>query len=89
MLGDMQGETMANVHLTKSMEEYVQGQIQSGAYADVDEVVQAGLRLLMEHDGARQFFAMKNELEEAVKAAEKGEFSDFDPKMYEPNAFTA
>ena len=64
----------------------VQGQIKSGAYANLSEVVRAGIRLLMERDGARQFHALKAELEEAVRAAEAGEFEEFDPLAYEPDA---
>ena len=75
---------MPNVHLTKPMESYVHGQIESGAYANLSEVVRAGIRLLMERDGARQFYALKADLEEAVREAEAGGFSDFDPVAYEP-----
>ena len=46
---------MPNIHLTKPMEAYAQGQIKSGAYANLSEVVRAGIRLLMERDSARQF----------------------------------
>ena len=77
---------MPNVHLTKPMEAYVQGQIRSGAYANLSEVVRAGIRLLMERDGARQFFALKTDLEQAVRDAEDGAFADFDPFAYEPDA---
>ncbi len=79
---------MPNVHLTKPMQEYVQGQIGSGAYANLSEVVRAGLRLLMEKDGARQFYTLKAELEAAADAAEAGAFSEFDPQAYEPRAYT-
>lgn len=78
---------MPNVHLTDPMQEYVQGQIKSGAYANTSEVVRAGIRLLMERDGARQLYALKADLESAAAAAESGEFSDFDPKSFEPDAF--
>lgn len=78
---------MPNVSFTNPMEEYVQKQLESGAYANVSEVVRAGLRLLMEKDGARQFYALKAELEASVMEAEKGKFSEFDPKTYEPDAF--
>jgi len=77
---------MPNVHLTRQMESYVQGQIKSGAYANLSEVVRAGIRLLMERDGARQFYTLKAELEEAVREAEAGEFEKFDPLAYEPDA---
>ena len=77
---------MPNIHLTRQMESYVQGQIKSGAYANLSEVVRAGIRLLMERDGARQFHALKAELEEAVREAEAGGFEEFDPLSYEPDA---
>lgn len=44
---------MPNVHLTGPMQEYVQGQIKSGAYANSSEVVRARLRMLVENEGAR------------------------------------
>lgn len=78
---------MPNVHLTKPMEEYAQLQIKSGAYANLSEVVRAGLRLLMEKEGARQFYVLKGDLEIAMHAAERGEFETFDPTAYEPDAF--
>lgn len=80
---------MPNVHLTDPMQEYVQGQIKSGAYANMSEVVRAGIRLLMEKDGARQFYALKADLDDAAAAAEAGGFSDFDPKAFEPDAYTS
>jgi antitoxin ParD1/3/4 len=79
---------MPNVHLTKPMQKYVQAQIGSGAYANLSEVVRAGLRLLMEKDGARQFYALKAELKAAAGAAKAGAFAEFDPQAYEPRAYT-
>ena len=76
---------MPNVHLTQQMESYVHGQIKSGAYANLSEVVRAGIRLLMERDGARQFYALKADLEAAVRDAEAGEFEEFDPQAHEPD----
>jgi len=77
---------MPNVHLTEQMESYAHGQIRSGAYANLSEVVRAGIRLLMERDGARQFCALKAELEEAVREAEADGFEEFDALAYEPAA---
>ena len=77
---------MPNVYLTEQMESYVHGQIRSGAYANLSEVVRAGIRLLMERDGARQFYALKADLEEAVREAEAGGFEEFDSQAYEPDA---
>ena len=78
---------MPNVHLTRPMQDYVDGQIKSGAYANVGEVVRAGIRLLMEKEGARQFYSLKAELEDVRRQAEAGEFDEFDPRAYEPDAF--
>lgn len=75
---------MPNVHLTDQMHRYAQGQVDAGAYANLSEVVRAGLRLLMERDGARQFYALKGDLEAAMREAEAGEFEEFDPLAYEP-----
>ena len=77
---------MPNVRLTRQMEAYVHDRIESGAYANVSEVVRAGLTLLMERDGARRFYALKADMEEAVREAEAGGFSDFDPAAYEPES---
>lgn len=44
---------MANVRLTEAMEEYVSAQISAGTYSSVSDAVNAGLRLLMEQDGAQ------------------------------------
>ena len=68
------------------MEAYAQGQIKSGAYANLSEVVRAGIRLLIDRDGARQFYALKADLEEAVHEVETDRFTDFDPGAYEPDA---
>ena len=78
---------MPNVHLTAAMEDYVKGQIRSGAYANLSEVLRAGIRMLMERDGARQFYALRADLEEAVREAAAGGFTEFDPGAYEPDAF--
>lgn len=77
---------MPNVHLTKQMEAYVQGQVRSGAYANASEVVRAALRALMEQDGARRFYMLKADLEQAMREADGGAFSEFDPRAFEPDA---
>ncbi len=77
---------MPNIHLTEQMEDYIQRQIRSGSYANLSEVVRAGMRLLMERDNARQFYALKADLEEALREAESGRLETFDPQAYEPDA---
>lgn len=79
---------MPNVHLTEQMENYIQNQIKSGSYANLSEVVRAGMRLLMERDNVHQFYALKANLEEALREARAGEFEVFDPQAYEPDAET-
>ena len=78
---------MPNVHLTKQMQEYAEAQIRSGAYANLSEVVRAGMRAIMEKDGARAFYALKAELEQAIAEAEAGDYEEFDPRAFEPDAF--
>jgi antitoxin ParD1/3/4 len=80
---------MPNIHLTNAMQDYAQGQISSGAYANLSEVVRAGIRLLMEKDGARQFYVLKADLERVTADAEAGAFAPFDPKAFEPEAYKA
>ena len=44
--------------------------------------IEAYARGLMERDGARQFYALKADLEAAMREA----IADFDPDAYEPEA---
>ena len=78
---------MPNVHLTKPMQEFAEAQIKSGAYANLSEIIRAGMRELIEKDRARDFFALKAELEEALAEAEAGDHAPFDIEAYEPDAF--
>ena len=78
---------MPNVHLTKPMQDYAEEQIRTGAYANLSEIVRAGMRTLMEKDGARAFYALKAELEAAAEEVECGEYIEFDPRAFEPDAF--
>lgn len=78
---------MPNVHLTKPMQEFAEAQIEAGAYANLSEIVRAGMRTLMERDRARAFYALKAELEEAWAEVERGDFVEFDARAFEPRAF--
>lgn len=78
---------MPNVHLTKPMQEFAEAQIEAGAYANLSEVVRAGMRQLMEKDRLRAFRELKAELELALAEAEAGDFEEFDPVAFEPDAF--
>ena len=44
-------------------------------------------QMMMEDDGARAFYRLKAELEEAVEEAERGDYVVFDPVAFEPRAF--
>ena len=48
-----ENDPMHKIYLTEQMQNYVQLQIKSGAYANLSEVVHADIGLLMERDGAR------------------------------------
>lgn len=61
---------MPNVHLTKPMQEFADAQIEAGTYANLSEIVRAGMRTLMEKDLERAYYALKRSLQEA--AAEAG-----------------
>ncbi len=83
----MATEKNLEVQLTDTMQQFALGQVTSGSYSDISEVIRAGMRLLMEREGAQAFYALKNELESAVTDAENGAFTDFNVKAYEPAAF--
>ena len=87
MIDQMEIKPMTKIYLTEPMQNYVQLQIKSGAYANLSEVVRAGIRLLMEKDGARQFYALKADFEQATAEAEAGAFAPFDARAFEPDAF--
>ena len=78
---------MPNVHLTPQMQTYAEREIATGAFANMSEVVRAGMRLLMEQRGAAAFYALKDDLEHQIALAEAGETEEFDPRAFEPDAF--
>ncbi len=45
---------MPNVALGRHFEEFVQKQLETGRYSNASEVVRAGLRLLEDHETARE-----------------------------------
>ncbi|MDJ1009079.1 MAG: type II toxin-antitoxin system ParD family antitoxin [Paracoccaceae bacterium] len=58
---------MPNVSLTPQMQEFAEAQVASGAYANVSEVVRAGMRKLMDEDGYQELLALRAELHERMK----------------------
>jgi antitoxin ParD1/3/4 len=67
---------MPNVQLTETMQDYAERQVRNGAYANVSEVVRAGMRKLMDEDGSAAFYALKKSIEEAL--AQPDEAVDLD-----------
>lgn len=56
---------MPNVSLTPQMQQFAEDQVASGAYANVSEVVRAGMRKLIEEDRAK-FEALRVELQKSL-----------------------
>ncbi|MEM7530047.1 MAG: type II toxin-antitoxin system ParD family antitoxin [Pseudomonadota bacterium] len=65
---------MPNVSLPEAMLDYAERQVEAGVYANLSEVVRAGMRRLMEDDGATAFYLLRRDLSEA--AAEPSEEVD-------------
>lgn len=78
---------MPNVHLTAQMQDFADRLVAQGAYANVSEVVRAGMRRLMDERGAAAFHALKADLDEQVRQSEAGDTVEFDPRAWEPSAF--
>ena len=78
---------MPNIHLTPQMQSFAEREIAAGAYANLSEVVRAGMRRLMEERGAAAFQALKRDLEEQVREIKEGRGTPFDPRAFEPRAF--
>lgn len=58
---------MPNVSLTPQMQAYAEAQVASGAYANVSEVIRAGMRKLMDEDGLADFIALREEIQRSLK----------------------
>ncbi len=78
---------MPNVHLTPQMQDFAEREIATGAFANLSEVVRAGMRKLMEERGAAAFHALKADLNAAADELERGGGMAFDPRAWEPEAF--
>lgn len=65
---------MPNISLPDSMLNYAERQVEAGIYANLSEVVRAGLRKLMEDDGATAFYLLRRDLAAAI--AEPSEEAD-------------
>lgn len=67
-----------NVSLTPELEKFVAGKVASGRYNSASEVMREALRLLEEHDQARnaQIAAFNQELVQRLAALDRGEHVD-------------
>ena len=65
---------MPDISLPDAMQDYAERQVQAGGYANLSEVVRAGLRKLMDEDGATAFHLLRRDL--AAAAAEPTEDVD-------------
>jgi len=74
---------MPNVHLTPQMQDFAEREIATGAFANLSEVVRAGMRKLMEERGAAAFHALKADLNAAADELERGGGVPFDPRAWE------
>lgn len=73
---------MPNISLPEAMQDYAERQVQAGYYANLSEVVRAGLRKLMEEDGATAFYLLRRDLGAAV--AEPTEEVDLRTLLIDP-----
>jgi antitoxin ParD1/3/4 len=78
---------MPNVHLTPQIQDFAEREIATGAFANLSEVVRAGMRKLMEERGAAAFHALKADLNAAADELKAGGGVPFDPRAWEPRAF--
>ncbi|MFW8634815.1 type II toxin-antitoxin system ParD family antitoxin [Cribrihabitans pelagius] len=65
---------MPNISLPDAMQDFAERQVEAGVYANLSEVVRAGLRKLMEEEGATAFYLLRRDLAKA--AEEPGEETD-------------
>jgi len=75
---------MPNVHLTQQMQAFADRLVAQGAYANLSEVVRAGMRRLMQEQGAAAFHRMQAGLAVAAGELEAGGGLDFDPRRWDP-----
>jgi antitoxin ParD1/3/4 len=73
---------MPDVHLTAQMQDFADRLVAQGAYADLGEVVRAGMRRLMEERGAAAFHALNADLNAAADELERGGGTPFDPRAW-------
>ena len=63
-----------NVSLTRELEQFIDGKVESGLYNNASEVIREGLRLLKEHDDIR--VKWREQIERGWLQAQAGSFVD-------------
>ena len=74
---------MPNVHLTAQMQAFADRLLAQGAYANLSEVVRAGMRRLMEERGAAAFHRLEADLAAAADELAAGGGVAFDPRRWD------
>jgi antitoxin ParD1/3/4 len=57
---------MPNISLPDAMLEYAERQVDAGVYSNLSEVIRAGMRKLMDDDGATAFYLLRRDLTDAA-----------------------
>ena len=57
---------MPNISLPEAMQDYAERQVEAGVYANLSEVMRAGMRKLMDEDGATAFYLLRQDLNAAM-----------------------
>lgn len=57
---------MPDISLPEAMQDYAERQVEAGVCADLSEVMRAGLRRLMDEDGATAFYLLRRDLSVAA-----------------------
>lgn len=67
-----------NVSLNSEISQFIQTQVESGKYANAEEVILAGIRLLEERSGIYKgrFEELRREITIGVEASDRGEVVD-------------
>ncbi len=73
---------MPNILFPAAIQDYADKQVAAGIYANVSEVARAGIRRLMEDDGAAAFYALRREIER--RAAEPSIEADLEELLLGP-----
>lgn len=74
-----------NVSLTRELDAYVHGKVESGQFSSASEVVRQALRVLQEQDEMKRvrLEELRRKIQEGVDSADRGELIPFDDEFIE------